>query len=157
MVATLTRSEVFQATDVQRKSRAVLDAAHQPGGALIRDRDGEALHIGLAQEASLEHYLRRGFQNAAAIALACLAAHRGPSLTDPDFGDLAWVTVLPGDQQMLFVRDYVAALRKAPGLGTDQVDQLVYEWQQTARAWADEDLRDELRTDIPEPLYDVEL
>ena len=156
MAAMVAHSELFQATDLQRRSRAVLDAAHRPGGAFIRDRDGEALHIGLAEESDREHYLRCGYQSVAGIALTWTLPTVNPA-SDAAFGELAWLTVVPVEQQKLFLQEYISALGKVPGLGTDAVDQLVYEWQQTARAWADESLRDELLADVPEPLHDSEL
>jgi hypothetical protein len=33
----------------------------------------------------------------------------------------------------------------------------MYEWQQTARTWADEALRADLLGEVPTPLHDVEL
>lgn len=152
----MTATDVFTATDVARASRAVLDRGHRTSGALIRDTDGTALLLAPAAKIRRDEYTRAGFRDAAHLLLALLAK----SDTEPSpgaLGDLAWLTVLPFEDQVHFVAEYVHALDRADGLGEEPVEQLLYDWQQTARAWADDEVRDGLVGDLPAPLSDVEL
>lgn len=151
-----TLSDVYTATDVARDTRRVLDEGHRPTGALIRDTDGTALLLSPAMKAQLDRYTRTGFRDTAHLLLRIV---RPPSdeFDTGALGNLAWLSVLPLEDRVQFAVEYLRVLDQADGLGDAPVEQLVYEWQQTARAWADEDVRAGLVGDLPEPLHDVEL
>ena len=147
---------IFTATDVARDSRTVLNEGHRPTGALIRDTDGTALLLSPAVKVELERYTRSGFRDAAHLLIGLLRSQADTSDT-VSLGDLAWLAVLPVDDRAQFAAEYLEALDQADGLGTEQVERLLYEWQQTARSWADDAVREGLMGDLPEPLHDVEL
>jgi hypothetical protein len=145
----------FQATDLARRSREVLIAARTQSGAIIRDKDGESLLVEPATRSGRAQYelagLRNGFRVLRLLALP--AESRDPVL----YGELAWLAALPAADQQQFVWEYVRALEAIDATGPEVVEQLLYEWRQTARAWADEALRGELLTPLSTPLTHVEL
>jgi hypothetical protein len=145
----------FQATDLARRSRDVLSAARTVGGAIIRDKDGESLLVEPAARSGRARYELAGMRNAFRVLrlLAMPFEHRDPVL----YGELAWLAVLPGADQESFVWEYVRMLEAMGATGPEPVEQLIYEWRQTARAWADEDLRGELLSPQPNPSSHVEL
>lgn len=150
---TLAPSITYQATDLARSHRQVLDAARR-GGALIRDKDGLALLIAPAEERERE-------QDVTALALdlirAALAILRGEG-SAASFGDLGWVSVLPVDAQRQFFGEISDALLvAASGLSMRSVDLLLGDWKATAESWADPETREQLLADSREPLPDVEL
>lgn len=153
-MSTATPQSSFQATDLQRKSREVLDAARTPEGALIRDKDGTNLLVVPAVRVSVTEYVLAG-QTAALRVLRLVSEEPAP---DPLlYGNLGWLTVLPPDMQRTFAWEYVRALQAVPSTGIGPVDDLLYDWQQTARAWSDEQLRAELTAPIDEPAADAAL
>lgn len=145
----------FQATDLARRAREVLDAARHPGGALIRDKDGTSFLVTPAGRASRERYALNGMQSAVR-ALSLLGADRD-SRDAVLYGEMAWLAVLPDEEQRRFVWEYLRALETSLGVGLDPVEQLLYEWQQTARIYADADLFAALTGDLDQPLTDIEL
>jgi hypothetical protein len=151
---TITPDTLYQATDLARRHREVMEAARRPGGAIIRDRGGEAFLLTPAAPVSRDHYLLEGLR--AAVQVLSLLRSGGPR-DSVLYGSLSWLAILPNDDQQQFVWEYVRALQAATGTGVDAVEQLLYEWQQTARAWVDEDLRAELTSDLDEPLHGIEL
>ena len=156
VTTTLVRSdEVYQATDLARRSREVMDAAHRPGGALIRDKDGTPFLLAPAAASRLEHFALVALRSMtrAFIALQQPRQTRDSLL----YGDLVWLAVLPDEDQRTFIGEYARAVEAVDATGVDPVEQLVYEWRQTARAWADEDLREQLMSSDDEPLTDTEL
>jgi hypothetical protein len=150
----MTPEVMYQATDLARKSRDVLEAARH-GRALIRDKDGTAFEILLAGTSSRQRFVFAGMQRFIQT-LSLLEIERGRR--DPVlYGDFAWLAALPDDEQRRFIWEYVRAIEAALGIGPEVVDQLVHEWQQTARVYADPDLLAELTADVAAPLADVEL
>lgn len=145
----------FQVSDLQRNAREVLDAARTSEGALIRDKDGVNLKVMLASRASRESYVLEGLSDVLRLfRLIDLPAEiRDPFL----YGDLIWVSNLQIDAQREFAWNYARTLQAVPANGTEQVEELLYDWQQTARIHADADLHSELVGDLDEPLFDVEL
>jgi hypothetical protein len=151
---TLAPATLYQSTDLARRHREVVETARHPGGAVIREKDGEALLLTLAAPVLRDRYVLNGFRSAIQVLhLLGTSVHREGLL----YGQLAWLALLPEADQTTFIWEYVGALQAAEGTGTEPVEQLLHEWQQTARAWADEELRAELSTDLDEPLPDVEL
>lgn len=145
----------FQSTDLARRARDVLVAARTSSGAVIRDKDGESLLLEPARRAARRGYELEGLRRAVRLlgVLRLPAEQRDPVL----FGEFAWAALLPEADQAQFVWEYVRALEAVSSTGSDTVEQLVYEWQQTARVWADEDLRSELTAPLDAPLHDVDL
>lgn len=145
----------FQATDLARRHREVMDAARRPEGVAIRDKDGVTFVIVPAAGVRQDRYVLAGLTDAIRV-MALLRSD--PADADPLlYGSLAWLAALPRQAQEEFVWEYLRALQAVAGTGTEAVDEVLYEWQQTARAWSDERLRGELRRDVPVPLADVEL
>ncbi len=150
---TLTPTIAYQATDLARNHRKVLDSARR-GGALVRDKDGLALLM-----APLEEIERQRGVTGLALDLvrAALAIIRGDQ-SAASFGDLGWVSVLPPESQRQFFSEMSDALLVASsGLSMRNVDLLLGDWKATAESWADPDVRERLLAGSPEPLPDVEL
>lgn len=152
---TITPDTTFQATDLARRSRDVLVAARTSTGAIIRDKDGESLLVEPAGRSGRARYELAGMRNALRVLrlLDMPQDARDPVL----YGELAWVAVLAERDQRMFAWEFVRALEAMDATGPEPIEQLLYEWRQTARAWADEDLRGELIDPIAEPLADIEL
>ncbi|MDQ1304298.1 MAG: hypothetical protein QG671_125 [Actinomycetota bacterium] len=145
---------LYQVTDLARHHRGVVEAGRRPGGTMIRDKDGEALLLAPAGPVKRERYALEGLKAAVRVLkLLGLDQSCDPLL----YGSLTWLAVLPREDQTTFIWEYVRALQAVEGAGTEAVEELLYEWQQTARAWADDSLRAELTGELNEPLSDVEL
>ena len=155
-MTTVAPDTTFQATDLARRARDVMSAARLPGGALIRDKDGTSFLLAPAGTVSREHYVLAGMKDAVRV-LRLVAMPRSPDRDPVLYGDFAWLAELPDDAQCDFAWEYVRLLEAVPGRGTEPVEQMLYEWQQTARAYADEELRGELIGNLGAPLTDVEL
>lgn len=153
MASLLEPDASFQATDLARNAREVLDAARTPAGALIRDKDGTNFRVVLAGRASQESFTLRGLSDAIRILRLASLQVRDPAL----YGDLAWLAPLPAEAQTEFAWAYAQAIQSAPSTGLEPVEALMYEWQQTARAWSDDTLREDLLSAVPAPLHDIEL
>jgi hypothetical protein len=145
----------FQATDLQRNARDVLNAARTPEGALIRDKDGTNFLVSLAGRTSRDGYALEGLTNVLRILrLTSLDdAQRDPVL----YGELAWVAALPVDAQVEFAWAYASAIQSIASMGVGPVEDLIYDWQQTARIQRDEKLHRSLTEAITSPLHHVEL
>lgn len=145
----------FQATDLQRNARDVLNAARTPEGALIRDKDGTNFLVSLAGRASRDGYALEGLTNVLRILrLTSLdEAQRDPVL----YGELAWVSALPVDAQVEFAWAYANAIQSIASTGLGPVEDLIYDWQQTARVHGDTKLHGSLTNTIKTPLHHVEL
>lgn len=145
----------YQATDLVRKHREVIDAA-RGGGALIRDKDGTTLVMAPATEVERTHEIADLAMDLirAEHALGVEADRRGPGL----YGGLAWLSALPDEAQRRFVDEMSEALMvAASGTSLRPVEQLLGDWRATAEAWADPDTREALLADEPAPLRGVEL
>ena len=150
---TFTPAVAYQATDLARNHRQVLDDARR-GGAVIRDKDGLMLLLAPAEEVERE----RGVANLALdLVRAAWAIMRGGS-SAVSFGDLGWVSVLPPESQRQFFGEMTdAVLVAASGLSMRNVELLLGDWKATAESWADPDTRERLLAGSPEPLQNVEL
>ena len=140
---------VYQATDLARNHREVIDAARR-GEAIIRDKDGTALVMGPAAELARVREI-------SALALDLLRAQRAADTPDrPDaarYGNLGWLSVLPEASQRQFAREVSEALLiAASGTSLRPVDVLIGDWRATAEAWADPDTRERLLADEPAPV-----
>lgn len=145
----------FQSTDLQRHARDVLAAARTPEGALIRDKDGTNFWVVPADQVSQDAFTKDAlFGVLRLLSLVRLADEcRNPAL----YGDMGWVASLPVDAQVEFAWAYARAVQGIPSTGVGPVEDLIYDWQQTARAWSDGALVEELTAPVPEPLHDVGL
>ena len=144
----------YQATDLARKPREVIDAARS-GAAYIRDKDG--LRLVLAPAAELERTTEMlGLAVDVIRALDALdhRADPGPGA----YGGLAWLSLLPEEAQRRCVAELIRVLLvSASGTSLRPVEQLLGDWRATAEAWANPDTRDVLLADETSPLIDVEL
>lgn len=146
-------TKTFQATDVARHSRAVLDSG-RAGGALIRDKDGVALLLVPAE------LVARGDQltDLAADYLRLLRAVAAPGADVAAYGGFAWAAVFDLDDQRDFAAQLGGPLLIALSGGpTGPVQDLIDDWRVTAETWADEALRADLLEPVEVPLSDVAL
>lgn len=152
---TIAPDTTFQATDLARRSREVLSAARTSTGAIIRDKDGESLLVEPAARSGRVRYELAGMRNAVRLLrlLDLPEDRRDPVL----YGEFAWVAALSAADQRQFAWEFVVALESMDATGPEPIEHLLYEWRQTARAWADEALRGELTSPLVAPLADVEL
>jgi hypothetical protein len=145
----------YQATDLARNHRDVIDAA-RGGGALIRDKDGTTLVMAPAAEISRT-------QEIADLALDLLRVEQALESTEAprsaaSYGGLAWLSVLPDDSQRRFLTEVgEELLMAASGTSLAPVGHTLADWRATAEAWADPETRDALLADEVAPLRDVEL
>ena len=151
---TASRAVAYQATDLARNHRQVIDAARQ-GGALIRDKDGLALVMERAET----------IERVSAIAELALDLVRASRSHDGDtsssaasYGGLGWLSVLPVEVRTeCVVQLSEALLLAASGTSLRAVQRLVGDWRATAESWADPEIRERLLADELEPLADVSL
>ena len=145
----------YQATDLARHHRAVIDAA-RAGRALLRDKDGSALVLAPAAEIDRTYEI-------AELALELIRARQAVDREAGQrsaglYGDLAWLTVLPDDIQRRCLDELTEALLVASsGLSLRPLELLLGDWRATAEAWADPDAREALLAEETEPLVDIEL
>lgn len=142
-------SRAYQATDLARNHRAVIDDARR-GRALIRDKDGLQLVMTPAD-------LFERNEEVSALALDLVRAARallnGEGSSAADFGSLAWAWILPEDAQRRFFAEMSDALFvAASGLDLRQVELLIGDWRATAESWADPETREQLEAGAPAPL-----
>lgn len=146
----------FQATDLSRRHREVLDAARTRGAAIIRDKDGVTFSVEPTAAVSHREHLIDWLLDAVRVgrALQRPAAERSPW----DFGDLGWLADLPAAHQEEFLEGFLSLLLKdASADYTSPIEQYLGDWQATARTWADPLLRASLTEDLPAPIREVEL
>ncbi|MGH9042068.1 MAG: hypothetical protein ACRDZ3_17755 [Acidimicrobiia bacterium] len=146
-------TKTYQATDVARRSREVLDSG-RAGGALIRDKDGVALLLVPAEEAARRDEL-------ADLAADYLRLLRAVAVSGADvatYGGFGWVAVFNLDDQRDFAAQLGGPLLVALSGGpTGPVRDLIEDWRVTAETWADEALRADLLEPSDSPLSDVAL
>lgn len=154
-VRTMVAKEAFQVTDLQRNYRVVLSEARE-SGALIRDKDGLMLLIQPARDTERTQYLNE---------LMADAIRMGKVLHSPQsersaghYGSLAWASVLTEKDQAEFLKSLTDQLLISQYSGsTEALEDLLGDWQATALAWADDELREDLSESLEHPLADVEL
>jgi hypothetical protein len=146
---------VYQATDLARHHRAVIDAARS-GQALLRDKDGTALVLAPAAD------IERTYE----IAELALELIRARQAVDREvgqrsaglYGDLAWLSVLPDEVQRRCLDEITEALLVASsGMSFRPVELLLDDWRATAEAWADPDTRQAVMLEETAPLDYIEL
>ena len=122
---------------------------------MIRDKDGEPLVMmpvgDLWRDSQMAEFVRD-----------LLRLERAVSRGDDDdviaSGSLSWVSVLPLENQQLFVGELYGPVQVALSGGPiSPVHDLIADWMATAETWADVDLRQELLGDATEPLVDFSL
>lgn len=152
---TMVAKDAFQVTELQRNYRAVLTEARE-SGALIRDKDGLMLIVLPARDIQRTQYLNELMADAIRMgkALRSPRSERGAS----HYGSLAWASVLTEKDQAEFLESLTDQLLVSQFSGSTEVlEDLLGDWQATARAWSDEGLRHELVTDIDPPSPDLDL
>ncbi len=154
-MSTIYAGNAFQATDLQRNHRVVLDAARE-SSAVIRDKDGLLLLIQPAEEARRGEYLSDVLWSATCLgrALQLPPVGRGPAM----YGSFAWISVMPEGDQMQFLQEVIDQVLVSRNSGsTAKLEDFIGDWKATALTWSDEDVREELIGDIAQPLHDVVL
>jgi len=141
----------FQATDLARNHREVIDGARR-GGALIRDKDGFVLLLQPAGPANRRTQVMEWMTSAIRLDLALRtpAPARGPW----SYGDFGWVAQLEEGDQQKFVDGLLERLLTTDSNDAnslDGVEDYLVDWRATAHAWGDEELRNALTTDLPDP------
>lgn len=145
----------YQATDLARNHRQVIDAARH-GGALIRDKDGTTLVMGSAEAAGRTADIADLAMDLVRAARVLLNSERehGPE----EYGDLAWLAALPDEAQRRFFDEMGDALMvAASGTSLRPVELLLGDWRATAEAWADPGTRQRLVASEDAPLGNVTL
>lgn len=147
--------EAFQVTELQRNYRVVLSEARE-SGALIRDKDGLMLIIQPAGDVQRTQYLNELMADVLRMTRVLHSPQSERSASH--YGSLAWASVLTEKDQEEFLQSLSDQLLISQYSGSTEVlEDLLGDWQATARAWSDEGLRKELLTDIDLPLADIEL
>ena len=145
----------YQATDLARKHREVIDAARH-GGALIRDKDGTALVMAPAEVVDRADAIAQLALDLVRAAQAIMDDQH--ERTPGAYGGLGWLSVLPVDSQRRFFEEMSDALMvAASGTSLRPVELLLGDWRATAEAWADPDTRKRLLAPEEAPLHDVGL
>lgn len=146
----------FQATDLNRRHREVLAAARETGGAVIRDKDGLTLLLEPAAHAAHREHLLTWLLSAVRISRTLQRPLAERSAWD--FGDFGWIADLDADDQESFLEGFLSLLLKNVDADySSEVDEYLADWRATAQAWADPELRMQLRADLNRPLLHVEL
>lgn len=154
-MSTVFAGNAFQATDLQRNHRAVLDAARD-SGAVIRDKDGLLLVIRPAEEARRHEYVEDVLWSATCVARALQLSPdlRGPGM----YGAFAWIFQMPETNQQQFLREVVDQVLVTRNSGSkENLEHLIGDWKATALIYGDDELVSELTEDLDSPLHDVML
>ena len=132
-------AESFQASDLQRNYREVLDAA-RGGGALVRDKDG--MNLLMAPAADWVHHVRTWKVFVAFHQLQAVLNIPAAKRSQPLYGDFAWVSVLDESDQHSFVEGLLHHLLNSLGsVGNHELDEYIDSWYATAESWADPETR----------------
>jgi hypothetical protein len=133
---------IFQASDLNRRGRSVLDAARE-GLARIRDTDGVSLVV--APEAEFQEMrdrledLRRLTDAMASFITLDRAVdhdHREPSLSE--LGSWTWVRMLPAEDAAAFLHDIAEALyASCREMTSAPLAAVLSDWRATAEALSD--------------------
>lgn len=154
-MSTMSLGTAFQATDLQRNHRLVLDEARERP-TLIRDKDGVMLQVGLADDIRRSDYLRKVMLDVIRLhlALALAVEYRSPSL----YGSFGWASILPEEDQHKFLEELTDQIFISGDSGdSGDLEDLIEDWKVTALTWADESLRDVLTEDIETPPAGISL
>lgn len=155
MTTMLVSDRAYQATDLARNHRRVVDDARD-GVAVIRDKDGTTLVMTAASR--FERANDIGVTAVSLVQLWQVLAEPADRRTTAAYGDFAWMRVLPEDAQRRFLGEMTDRLLIVSSGGRlDQLTELVDDWLATAEAWADTDTREALLAEEPDPLRAVEL
>ncbi|MGH2741440.1 MAG: DUF6247 family protein [Thermoleophilaceae bacterium] len=146
----LSASTIYQSSDLNRRGRAVLDAA-RGGLARVRDRDGVSLVMTreerLAELEATSAMMRRLAEAVASfVVLEHAVAHRtDPEPGLPDFGAWTWLRALPREDLAEFVQEVRDALfASCRELSLNPLQDTLDGWKATAEALSDELSRETL-------------
>lgn len=154
-MSSLYSGTAFQATDLQRNHRVVLDAARK-SSAVIRDKDGLLLLLQPAEEARRGEFLADVLWSATYLgrALALPRLGRGPAM----YGSFAWISVMPEGDQLQFLQEVIDQVLVSRDSGsTEKLEDFIGDWKATALTWSDDDVRVELIEELAHPLHDAVL
>lgn len=158
----------YQATDLARSHREVLDAARS-GGASIRDKDGLMLVMMPAEEVNRSRMINDYALDIIRLTLAYQAQFAtlaksevmpDPAAAEPgyqiediaSYGHFSWLSVLPFRYQVEFLGAISRqVLLASSGIGTRSLQQLIGDWRATAETWMDPDAREQLLEEMNEP------
>jgi hypothetical protein len=141
--------ETYQVSDLAKRRVEVVAQARR-GGALVRDKDGTALLLALADDVFRDHNL--------ALLAGDYLRVLGGNVSDSAYGSLSWLTMLDEEDRAAFVEELrVPLLIALSGGPTEPVTEIIEDWRATAAVWADEDLRRELSHALTKPLHNVKL
>ena len=73
------------------------------------------------------------------------------------YGTLSWMAPLSDDDKLAFLEEFLATLQSVSATGPGPVEDLLYDWQQTARVLADPELTARLTANIETRLRSVDL
>jgi hypothetical protein len=144
-VTTATRAIVYQASDLNRKGRAILDAAHR-GEARIRDTDGVSLLVLSEERVQIGRELLQLASNVLTVEEALSIPEK--ERTALAYGDWTWLRHLDEADRHEFheelLRLLAVALRERSVSAVDAVEETVDAWRVTAEALADSGRREVL-------------
>lgn len=144
----------FQLADLARRPADVVRSVRAGIRAVLVIGDME-LVVQPAQRVSGMEYELTAIRRC--LRLMQLLSTRPKRRNTEDYGELSWLAVLPESDQEAFVADYANALLDLPDTGTEAVERLLYDWHQTARAWADPMTRAELTAPLENPCAGTDL
>jgi len=125
---------IFQASDLAKERRKVLDAARS-GRALVRDSDGTGLVMLREQEFSvLESFAKWSRE----LERLRLLLDGEPVTSVAAYGEFGWLRNFDQDDKLTFVSELHDALLVAlADLDTAGIDELISDWRVTARQLED--------------------
>jgi hypothetical protein len=151
----MSTNRAYQATDLARNHRQVVDAARD-GIAIIRDKDGTTLVMTAASVLDRAQVI--GSTAVALVQVAHALAEPADRRTPSSYGDFAWLGPLREDAQRQFLAEMTDRLVVvASGGRLDQLTELIGDWLATAEAWADPETREALLAEERDPMHGVEL
>ena len=146
---TVVSPQAFEASDMALRWSEAVQVVRTAGAAVIVDTDGSLFEMTAVGAASRSKYALKGLQDALRI---LRLAELPESVRDPAiYGEFAWLAVLPVASQTEFAWSYVEAIEGIPDVGVEPVEELLYDWQQTARAYGEPLLRARLTSDVLVP------
>ncbi len=133
---------IYQASDLNRHGRAILNAARQ-GEARIRDTNGASLLLLSEERVQISRDLLQIASNVVTLleALAVPVDERSPLA----YGDWTWLRHLDEDGRLDFKDEMLGllavALRECSQVALDAVDEAIGAWRVTAETLADPERR----------------
>lgn len=144
----MTKNTIFQASDLNRQGRTVLDSA-RIGPTRLRDTDG--LGIIIAPESDWEESVSRASGMSRILMVATLYLTFRTALEDPDWdlvrnserlGSWAWLRHLPPEDIPEFADEvHLALLDSFSSKDPESLEQIIEDWRETAMVASDPESR----------------